>query len=73
MNGGIHRSTAYTYASVEIYCMYKTESWYKLRGGRILVQITPFQDFGTEMGVGGGGGGAFTPGCAYTPNITVLV
>ena len=31
-----------TYASVEIYCMFTTESWYNLRGGRILVQITPF-------------------------------
>ena len=36
----------------------------KLRGGRILVQITPLQDFGAEMKEGGG---------AYTPNITVHV
>ena len=43
---------------------------YKLRGGRILVQITPLQDFGAEMKEGGG---AFTLGWAYTPNITVHV
>ena len=35
--------------------MYRTESWYKLRGGRILVQVAPLQDFGAEMGRGGGG------------------
>ena len=46
--------------------MYKAESWYKLRGGRILVQIAPLQDFGTEVG-----GWAFTPGWVYTPNIMV--
>ena len=33
--------------------MYKTEPWYKLWGGCILVQIVPLQDFGTEMGGGG--------------------
>ena len=33
--------------------MYKSESWYKLWGGCILVQIIPLQDFGAEMeGVG---------------------
>ena len=32
--------------------MYKMESRYKLWGGRILVQITPLQDFGAEMEVG---------------------
>ena len=56
-------------ASVEIYYMYKPESWYKLRGGRILVQITPLQDFGTERG----GGGTFTTGLAYTRSVTVHV
>ena len=40
---------AYTYASVEIYYMYTAESRYKLRGGRILLQITPLQDFGAEV------------------------
>ena len=50
--------------------MYKMESWYKLRGGRILVQITPLQDFGAEIG-GGGGEDVFPPGWAYTLNITV--
>ena len=34
--------------------MYKPESWYKLRDGCILVQITPLQDFGAEMEGGGG-------------------
>ena len=33
------------------------------------LQITPLQDFGAEWG----GGGAFTPGWAYTPNFTVFV
>ena len=46
---------AYTYALVEIYDVYKPEPWYKLCGGCILVQITPLQDFGAEMGGGGGG------------------
>ena len=52
------------YAQVEVY-MYKPESWCKLRGGCILVQITPLQDFDAGMG-----GGAFTPRWAYTPNIS---
>ena len=34
-----------------------------------MVQITPLQDFGTEMG---GGGVMFTLRWAPTPNITVL-
>ena len=42
-----------TCAWVETYYMYKLESWYKLRGGRVLVQIIPLQDFGVEMGGGG--------------------
>ena len=44
---------AYTYAAVEIYYLYKPESWYKLHGGCILVQSAPFKDFGAEMGGGG--------------------
>ena len=52
------------YASVEIYYMYKTESWYKLQGGHILIQITRLQDFGADMVVVGGGGGGGR-GCVY--------
>ena len=32
--------------------MYKPESWYKLQGGRILVQITPLQYFAPKWGMG---------------------
>ena len=48
----------YGATSVDL-CMYRwtfttciKRSWYKLLGGCILVQITPLQDFGAEMGVG---------------------
>ena len=55
------------YASVEICYKYKPESWYKLWGGRIVVQITPLQDFGDEIGARW----AYTPRWAYTLNFTV--
>ena len=64
-----------TYASVQIY--YKLESTLqlcKLRGGRIHQYKLPLcKTLGLKWGGGMGGGGAFTPGWAYTPNFTVLV
>ena len=72
--------------------MFRKKSRYKPSGARYddlenhyrcirntLVQITPLQNIGAEMGPWGGGergeedGCAFTLGWAYTPNFTVYV
>ena len=65
---------AYSYSTdyrLHIYgTMVQTAGWMHTS-----LQITHFQDFGTEGGGGGGGGEeeALTPGWTYTPNFTVLV